>query len=103
MENLLNEIIKSDKAAEDKLRQAEEYRRSQYMLLQSKKDDIEKEEIKKAVDKILSDDKKAKSAGDQQLAALKSSIKKAEKNMDELYQKNKSQWVKKITDGVING
>ncbi len=103
MENLLNEIIKSDKLAGEKLSQAESYRREQLLLLQSKKNEIEKEEIKKAVDDMLSHNEKMKSTGDKQLSDLKKSNGKAEEKMNELYSKNGSEWVRRIVDGVING
>lgn len=103
MENLLNEIIKSDREAKQKLYEAEEYRRSQLVNLQSEKDKIEKEEIKKAVDDLLRKGEKRKSAGDKQLSSLKQSHKAAENKMNELYNEKGSEWVRKIVDGVING
>ena len=103
MENLLNEIIRSDKEAKQRLVEAEEYRREQLMALQSKKDEIEKEEIKKAVDDLLKKGQKRKSAGDKQISALKQSHKDAEERMNELYKKNSAKWVDRIVDGVING
>ena len=101
MENLLNEILKSDKEAKQRLTEAEEYRRSQLLSLQSKKDEIEKEEIRKAVDDLLKKGAKRKSAGEQQISALKQSHKKAADEMDALYKKNGAEWVRKIVDGVI--
>lgn len=103
MENLLNEILKSDTAAREKLSQAEEYRREQIVALQSKKDEIEKEELQNAVDELLEKGEKRKSAGDKQLSELKENHDAAEKKMTELYEKNCSEWVRKIVDGVING
>lgn len=103
MENLLNEIIRSDKEAKKRLTQAEDYRREQLISLQSKKEEIEKEEIKKAVDDLLKKGQKRKSAGDKQISALKQSHKAAEDKMNELYKANGSKWVEKIVDGVING
>lgn len=103
MENLLNEIIKSDKDAKQRLTQAEDYRREQLIALQTKKEEIEKEEIRKAVDDLLKKGEKRKSAGDKQIYALKQSHKKAEEEMNELYKKNGSKWVDRIVDGVING
>lgn len=103
MENLLNEILKSDTAAREKLSQAEEYRREQIVALQSKKDEIEKEELQNAVNALLEKGEKRKSAGDKQISELKENHDAAEKKMTELYEKNCSEWVRKIVDGVING
>lgn len=103
MENLLNEILKSDKEAKQRLTQAEDYRRERLVALQSEKEEIEKEEIKKAVDALLKKDEKRKSAGEKQIAELKRNHKEAEEKMNELYKQNGSKWVKKIVDGVING
>ncbi len=103
MENLLNEIIKSDKEAKQRLVDAEEYRREQLMALQAKKDEIEKEEIRKAVDSLLKSGEKSRSARDKQLSAMNQSRKTAEEKMNELYKKNCSKWVDRIVDGVIHG
>lgn len=103
MENLLNEILKVDKEAKQKLTEAEEYRREQLVALQSKKEEIEKEEIRNAVDALLQKGEERKSAGDKQLADLAESHKAAEEKMKTLYEQNGDQWVKRIVDGVING
>lgn len=103
MENLLNEILKVDREAKQKLTEAEEYRREQLVALQSKKEEIEKEEIRNAIDALLQKGEERKSAGDKQLADLAESHKAAEEKMKKLYEQNGDQWVKKIVDGVING
>ncbi|MCQ2479195.1 MAG: hypothetical protein MJ120_01045 [Clostridia bacterium] len=103
MENLLNEILKVDREAKQKLTEAEEYRREQLVALQSKKEEIEKEEIRNAIDALLQKGEERKSAGDKQLADLAESHKTAEEKMKKLYEQNGDQWVKKIVDGVING
>ncbi len=103
MENLLNEILKVDKEAKQKLTEAEEYRREQLVALQSKKEEIEKEEIRNAIDALLQKGEERKSAGEKQLADLAESHKAAEEEMNKLYKQNGDQWVKRIVDGVING
>lgn len=103
MDNLLNEIIKGDEAAQERLLQAEEYRRAQLADLQNKKEQIEKEEIQKAIDEAVKRSEKNKSAGDKKLGELRQSQKNAEEKMDALYTRNSSKWVKEIVDGVING
>lgn len=103
MENLLNEILKSDKEAKQRLIEAEDYRREKLVALQSEKEKIEKEEIQKAVDALLKKGEKRKSAGEKQISELKKSHKAAEEKMNELYKQNGSKWVDRIVDGVING
>ncbi len=103
MENLLNEIIRSDNDAKQRLTQAEDYRREKIVALQSQKEEIEKEELRRAVEDLLKKDEKRKSAGDKQISQLKKSHKAAEDKMNELYKNNSSKWVKRIVDGVING
>lgn len=103
MEKLLNEILKSDKEAQKRLAEAEEYRRGRLAELQKKKKEIEKEEIAKAVDALLKKDEKQKNADDRQISSLEKSHRAAEEKMNELYEKNGSEWVSRIVDGVING
>ncbi len=103
MEEVLNIILKSDEAAKQKVAKAEEYRREQLASLQSRKEEITKNEIKKAVDDAVRSRERRKSAGDRQLDEMKKLHNTAQKKMEDLYKMNEEKWVDQIVRNVIDG
>ena len=100
MDQLLETILKSDSQAKAKVAEAEEYRRAQLASLQARKEEIEKEEIKKAVDAAVRYSETRRKRGDNQMNALKRMQKDAEESMEALYKQNSAKWVREIVRHV---
>lgn len=103
MDNLLNEILKADSQAKERLEKAQDYRKELLLQLPEKKAEIEKEETCKAIDEVRKRSSSYKSAGDKKLEELKKSHIKAEQKMNELFEQKGSHWVEEIVNKTING
>ena len=102
-ENVLNIILKSDEAAKQKVASAEEYRREQLASLQSRKEEIKKNEIKRAVDEAVRNSERRKMASTSQLDEMKKTHQAAQEKMEELYKNNEKEWVETIVKNVLEG
>ncbi len=103
MENVLNIILKSDEAAKQKVASAEDYRREQLASLQSRKEEIEKNEIKRAVDDAVRTSERSKKAKTNQLDEMKKMHSTAQAKMEDLYREKEKEWVERIVRNVTEG
>lgn len=102
MDKLLNQIIKSDALARDKLKQAESYRKEQMASLSQRKEEIVKQENQKAIDAALKKSRKSETAAAKKLQEVERRNKIAQENMEKLYEEKHSQWEDDMVKNIIN-
>lgn len=102
MTDLLQKIIEVDKAARERVKQAEKERADAYAGAESKKNDLIREEKQKALKKAEELSEEHKKAGEKQLSALQQQDKTVEERMRKRYEENKDEWVRQITQAVLS-
>lgn len=101
MENLLNQVIKSDVRAREKLKEAEAYRKAQMESLPQKKEQIIKEENQKAIDDAMRRSKFSSTTAAKKLEQTKIRNRTAQENMEKLYSEKCDEWVEAMLKKII--
>ena len=102
MDKLLNQIIKSDVLAREKLKQAESYRKEQMASLPQRKEEIIKQENQKAIDAALKKSRKSETTAAKKLQEVEGRNEIAQKNMEKLYEEKHTQWEDDMVKNIIN-
>ena len=100
MNEMLRTILDMDKAAQQKVEEAEEYRRSAVAGLGAKKNAIVEDETKKARESAVKRSEQRKSEGKNHLTDIGQKNEKILKKMNTLYEKNSDRWVNEIVESV---
>lgn len=101
MEKLLNQVIKSDIQAREKLKEAENYRKEQMESLPARKEQIIKEETQKAIDNEMKKSLSSSTTATKKLEQTKLRNLAAAENMEKLYSEKHKQWVEVMLEGII--
>ncbi|MBQ8227646.1 MAG: hypothetical protein IJZ88_01390 [Clostridia bacterium] len=101
MENLLNQVIKSDVRAREKLKEAEAYRKEQMESLPQRKEQIIKEENQKAIDEAMRRNRSSSTTAAKKLEQTKARNRAAEDEMEKLYSEKCDEWVETMLSKII--
>lgn len=101
MDDMLKEILEMDKKAQEKVKEAEQYRLDTISSLNEKKKQIIKEENERALESARSNSEKDKNLNEDYLKQIKIKNEKIIKNMDELFEENKTAWAERIFNETV--
>lgn len=102
MADLLNEIIEVDKAARKRLENAQNERAVALASIASQRDALIDSEKQKAKKKAEAISQKGKSEGEKQLEKIKERNIEIIRNMDNLYQNKKDEWIDTIVGNILS-
>lgn len=101
MNEMLKTILEMDKNAQNRVKEAEEYRRSTIASLSERKASIIEDETKKAIEAAARQVTRRKNEGEKNLTVIKEQNAKILTNMNRLYEKNADSWVDLIVRNAI--
>lgn len=100
MDEMLQLILDMDKAARERVREAEAYRDNEIADLSSKKDLITQDENQKALDFALKKSQRQRSANEAYLSEIAQRNQKISDEIDAAYKENSQKWINSIVEKV---
>ncbi|MBQ7548153.1 MAG: hypothetical protein IJT03_00445 [Clostridia bacterium] len=100
MNDMLRTILEADKAAQERVREVEKYRRDSIAGLESQKEKIKDQELKKAKDSAVRRSERLSSRGEKYLTGVQEKNREAIDRMNSLYDTDFEKWVGDIVEKV---
>lgn len=100
MNETLKTILDMDKKAQQKVAEAEEYRKNAVAGLSAKKASVIEDETRKARESAVRRSERRKAQSQKNLTEIKQRNEKILENMEKLYSENAEKWVSEIVSRV---
>lgn len=100
MNDMLRTILEADKAAQERVREVEKYRRDAIAGLEAQKVKIKDQELQKARDSAVRHSERLRSRGEEYLAEIQEKNREAIDKMNSLYDTDFDKWVGDIVERV---
>ena len=100
MNETLKTILDMDKKAQQKVAEAEEYRKDAVASLSAKKDAVIEDETQKARESAVRRSERLRAQGGKNLSAVKEKNEKILEKLEKLYAENADSWVDEIVANV---
>lgn len=97
---MLRTILDADKAAQERVREIEKYRRDSIAGLEAQKESLKDQELKKAKDSAVRRSERLRSRGEKYLTEIQDKNREAIDRMNSLYETDFDKWVGDIVEKV---
>lgn len=102
MDDSLKRILEVNRTADQKVKEAEEYRKVQISSLSAKKEEIIEKETQRARDSAAKRSKKAEAECRERLETVKKNNAMIKDRLQSEFQNNRSRWIDEITENVLS-